>query len=196
MGAKAGLSAALTAESRFRRVRDSLDNPKGWMQSKTFTGDEENLASLLDFSNRTEISQIGYKRYPVGGPAQPAVQGLLTLLPTITANQVSRIIVAMPGTADAFRNANMPALNLKYRLAINLQDGHFDFVSAQSRERMLGDKSVQAIISKVEIVEDQRQEAPPGEPHREGARVTVKEMGGQRQEVFMTFVKGYPSHPM
>jgi hypothetical protein len=42
MGAKAGLSAALTAEAGFRGVRDSLDNPKGWMMSKIVTGGDEN----------------------------------------------------------------------------------------------------------------------------------------------------------
>jgi 2-methylcitrate dehydratase PrpD len=196
MGAKAGLSAALMAEAGFRGVRDSLDNPKGWMRSKAFTGGDENLASLLDLKNNTEMAQTGFKRYPVGGPAQPAVHGLLTLLPNITASQVTKITVSMPGAADAFRNANMPALNLKYLLATILLDGRLDFVSAQSRERMLGDTAVQAAMEKVEIVEDQSQEAPAGEPRRESARVIVEAIGGVRHELFVPFVKGYPSHPM
>jgi 2-methylcitrate dehydratase PrpD len=196
MGVKAGLNSALMAEAGFRGVRDSLDNPKGWMRSKIFTGGDENLASLLDFSNNTEMTQTGYKRYPVGGPTQPAVHGLLTLLPNITASQVSKVTVAMPGAADAFRNANMPALNLKYLLATILIDGHLDFVSAQSRERMLEDKAVQVLMSKVEVVEDLAQEAPSGEPRRESAKVIVEETSGRKNEIFVPYVKGYPSHPM
>jgi 2-methylcitrate dehydratase PrpD len=196
MGAKAGLSAALMVEAGFKGVRDSLDHPKGWMKSKIFTGGDENRARLLDFSLNTEMKQTGFKRYPVGGPTQPAVHGLLTLLPKINASKVSKVTVAMPGAADAFRNANMPALNLKYILSIILLDGRLDFVSAQSRERMLNDNAALALMSKVDVVEDASQEAPAGEPRRESARVTVEEHGGGRQEFFVPYVKGYPSHPM
>ena len=141
MGAKAGLNAALMAEAGFKGVRDSLDHPKGWMKSRIFTGGDENRSKLLNFGLNTEMEQTGYKRYPVGGPTQPAVHGLLTLLPKINRSQVSKITVAMPGAADSFRNANMPALNLKYILAIIILDGRLDFGSAQSRERMLKDKA-------------------------------------------------------
>jgi 2-methylcitrate dehydratase PrpD len=196
MGAKSGLSAALMAEAGFKGVRDSLDQPKGWMKSRIFTGGDENRAKLLNFGLNTEMQLTGYKRYPVGGPTQPAVHGLLTLLPNITASQVSKVTVAMPGAADAFRNANMPALNLKYILAIILLDGHLDFVSAQSRERMLNDRAVHALMAKVEVVEDASQEAPPGEARRESARLTVEEHTGISHEQFVPYVKGYPSHPM
>jgi 2-methylcitrate dehydratase PrpD len=196
MGAKAGLNAALMADAGFKGVRDSLDQPKGWMKSKIFTGGDENLSRLLNFGLNTEMEQTGFKRYPVGGPTQPAVHGLLTLLPQINRSRVSKIIVAMPGAADAFRNANMPALNLKYILAIILLDGRLDFVSTQSRERMLNDKAAHALMSKVDVVEDASQEAPPGEPRRESARLTVEEHGGNRHEVFVPYVKGYPSHPL
>jgi 2-methylcitrate dehydratase PrpD len=200
MGAKAGLNAALMAHAGFRGVRSCLDQPKGWMKSKIFTGGDENHANLTNFGLNTEMSQTGFKRYPVGGPAQPAVHGLLTLLP-LNASRVSKITVAMPGAADAFRNANMPALNLKYLLAIILLDGRLDFVSAQSRERMqriLGDSDDlgHKLMSKINVVEDSSQEAPKGEARRESARVTVEEQDGRKHEVFVPYVKGYPSHPM
>jgi 2-methylcitrate dehydratase PrpD len=196
MGAKAGLSAALMAEAGFRGVRHSLDNPKGWMKSKIFTGGDENMAGLLDFGQKTELDETGYKRYPVGGPVQPSVHGLLTLLPNITVAKVSKITVEMPGAAAAFRNADLPALNIKYVLSIILLDGRLDFVAAQSRERMLGNKAVQQLMSKVSVLEDVTQQTPLGEPRRESARVKVEEAGGRLHEVFVPFVKGYPSHPM
>ncbi|KAF1809650.1 MmgE/PrpD family protein [Eremomyces bilateralis CBS 781.70] len=196
MGAKAGLSAALMAEAGFRGVENSFDSEKGFITSKKFTGGDENLESLLDFGNKTELSETGYKRYPVGGPTQPAVHGLLSLLPNITVTEVSKVVVEMPGAADSFRSANMPALNLKYLVAIILIDQRLDFVSAQSRERMLGDQEVQALMLKVEVVEDPSQEPPPGEARTESARVKVEETGGRRHEVYVPYVKGYPSHPM
>jgi 2-methylcitrate dehydratase PrpD len=191
MGAKAGLSAALTAEAGFRGVRDSLDNPKGWMRSKMFIGGDENVASLLGFSNSTEKAQTGYKRYPVGGPTQLAVHGPLTLLANITTSQVSKVTVAMPRAADTYRNANMLVLNLKYLLTIILLDGRLDFASVQSCEHMLEDKAVQAFMSKVEVVEDLSQEAPPEEPRRECARLIIEETDGRRNEIFLPYVKGY-----
>lgn len=84
-------------------------------------------------------------------------------------NQVFKITVAMPGAADAFRNTNMPAPNLKYLLATILLDGRPDFVSAHFWERMLEDEAVEAVMSKVDIVEDLSQEATLGKPRRESA---------------------------
>lgn len=90
----------------------------------------------------------------------------------------------------------MPALNPKYLLATIMLGGRIEFVSAQSWERMLGYKSVQETMSKVNIVEDQSQEAAPGEPRIESARVSVEETSGQQHEVFIPFVKDCLSHPM
>ena len=157
---------------------------------------DENLASLLDFGNETELDQTGYKQYPVGGPVQPSVHGLLTLLPNITVEKVSKITVEMPGAAAAFRNANLPALNVKYVLSIILLDGHLDFVSAQSRERMLSDKAVKQLMSKIDVLEDVSQQTLPGEARRESAKVKVEESSGRLHEIFVPYVKGYPSHPM
>jgi 2-methylcitrate dehydratase PrpD len=102
----------------------------------------------------------------------------------------------MPGAANAFRNANMPALNLKYLFAIILRDGRLDFTAAQSRQRMEDDSAVHVLMSKVEVVEDESQETPKGEARRESARVIIEETSGKRHEMFVPYVKGYPSHPM
>src|ERR1700760_1319512 len=150
MGARNGLHAALMVEAGFRGVRNSLDNSAGWLKSKIFTGGDENLASLTEgLGKRTELSHTGFKRYPVGGPTQPAIHGLLTLLPNITKGEVVRAKIAMPGSASAFRDAKMPALNLRYLFSIILLDGKLDFVAAQSLERMHTDKAVEALMKKI-----------------------------------------------
>lgn len=197
MGARSGLNAALMIEAGFRGVRDSLDNPAGWMRSRIFRGGDSNLPYLIeDLRVRSELPHTAYKKYPVGGPTQPAVEGLLKLLPKINRSKVQSVLIAMPGRWDAFRNAAMPALNLRYLSSIILIDGRLDFVSAQSLERMHGDAAVKALMTKVEVVHDPAQEHAPGEERTESARVTVVETGGKKHEIYVPYVVGFPSHPM
>ena len=197
MGARHGLEAALLVEAGFRGVRDSLDAPGGWMMSEAFKGGDANRRYLIDqLGARSELTETGFKRYPVGGPTQPAVEGLLKLLPQLDRNAILGVQIAMPGSWQSFRDAAMPALNLRYLAAIILKDGRLDFTSAQSLDRMADDAKVRDLMDRVEIVHDAAQEAPPGEARRESARVTVIETSGKRHEVFVPFVLGYPSHPM
>jgi len=197
MGARSGLHAALMVEAGFRGVRDSLDNPAGWMRSRIFRGGDSNPAYLIEqLGVRSELHETAYKRYPVGGPTQPAVEGLLKLLPKINRGKVESVLIAMPGRWDAFRNAAMPALNLRYLSSIILIDGRLDFVSAQSLKRMHGDEAVKALMTKVDVVHDPKQEHAPGEERTESARVTVVETGGKRHEIYVPYVVGFPSHPM
>jgi 2-methylcitrate dehydratase PrpD len=197
MGARAGLQAALMAEAGFRGVRDCLDHPGGWMRSRPFAGGDADRASLIDgLGERTELTHTAYKRYPVGGPTQPAVEGLLDLLPEIRTEEVETVRIEMPGRWQAFRDAAMPALNLRYLTAIILLDRRLDFVSAQSLERMHGDAAVAALMARVEVAPDAAQEAPPGQPRTESARVTVRLRQGEPKSIYVPYVPGFPSHPM
>lgn len=197
MGARAGLQAALFVEQGFRGVRDSFDNPAGWMNSAIFTGRDANRAYLIEqLGQRWEMHETAYKRYPVGGPTQPAVHGLLQLLPKIDRNAVASVKIAMPGRWQAFRDAEMPALNLRYLTAIILIDGRLDFVSAQSLKRMHGDAAAKALMARVDVVHDPAQEHDPGAARTESARVEVTHTDGRRVEIFVPYVVGFPSHPM
>ena len=197
MGARAGLSAALMVEAGFTGVRDSLDHPEGWMASKIFTGGDADRAGLIEgLGERTELIHTAYKRYPVGGPTQSAVKGLLDLLPDLEASAVESVRIEMPGRWQAFRDAAMPALNLRYLTAVMLIDRRLDFVSAQSLERMAGDGAVHALMARVDVVHDPAQETPPGQPRTESARVIVRLKDGAVREVYVPHVVGFPSHPM
>lgn len=197
MGARNGLQAALMAKGGFHGVRDAFDQPSGWLNRPPFRGNDANRAYLIeDLGTRWEMPHTAYKRYPVGGPTQPAIDGLLTLLPKINRQAVKRVLIEMPGRADAFRDAEMPALNLRYLTAIILLDGRLDFVSAQSLERMHGDAAAKAIMSRVEVVHDQAQETPAGRPREESARLTIDDRSAQLHTIFVPFVRGFPSHPM
>ena len=197
MGARNGLEAALMVEAGFRGVRDSFDQPAGWFNSSIFKGEGAKPDYLIEgLGERSELLETAYKRYPVGGPTQPAVHGLLQLLPEIARRPVRSVTISMPGRWQAFRDADMPALNLRYLSAIILSDGRLDFVSAQSLKRMHEDKAVQQLMAKVDVVHDPAQEHEEGKARTESARVVVVEADGRRHEIFVPFVAGFPSHPM
>lgn len=196
MGARNGLQAALMVEAGFRGVRDSLDHADGWMRSLMFRAGDSNRASLIDgLGQKTELVHTAFKKYPSGGPAQPAVEGLLKLLPQIDRRNVASVLIEMPGRWQAFRDAAMPALNLRYLTAIILLDGRLDFTDAQSLERMATDENAKALMKIVDVVHDPAQEAGPGEERKESAWVRVTEKSGRKHEIFVPYVTGYPSHP-
>jgi 2-methylcitrate dehydratase PrpD len=197
MGARNGLQAALMVEAGFRGVRDSFDHPDGWLRAGAFAKGDANAASLIErLGERSELTQTAFKRYPVGGPTQPAVHGLLQLLPKIDRSSVQSVRIEMPGRWQAFRDAAMPALNLRYLSSIILADGKLDFISAQSLKRMATDESVKAFMQKITIAHDPAQEAPQGQPRTESARVIVVENSGKKHEIYVPYVVGFPSHPM
>lgn len=199
MGARAGLLSALLVEQGFRGVRENLDQPTGFLNQGMFTGPNSDLKRgylIEQLGERWEMPQTAYKKYPTGGPTQPAVEGLLKLLPQIDRANVASVLISMPGRWQAFRDAAMPALNLRYLSAIILIDGRLDFVSAQSLTRMRDDRAVHALMAKVDVVHDAAQEAGPGQERTESARVIVTETGGRRHEIYVPYVTGFPSHPM
>lgn len=197
MGARNGLQAALMVEAGFRGVRDSFDNPEGWLRGGLFASGDANPGYLVErLGERSELPLTAFKRYPVGGPTQPAIKGLLELLPKIDRSKVASVRIEMPGRWQAFRDAAMPALNLRYTTSLIMLDGKLDFVAAQSLERMANDAAVKAFMQKVTIAHDPAQEAPAGSPRTESARVIVIEKGGRRHETYVPYVVGFPSHPM
>jgi 2-methylcitrate dehydratase PrpD len=197
MGARNGLHSALMVEAGFRGVRDSFDHPDGWLRSGAFAKGDANVSYLIDaLGERSELPETAFKRYPVGGPTQPAVHGLLQLLPNIDRSNVQSVRIEMPGRWQAFRDAAMPALNLRYLSSIILIDGKLDFVAAQSLQRMASDSAARTLMEKVTIAHDPQQEAPRGQPRTESARVIVIENSGKRHQVYVPYVVGFPSHPM
>jgi 2-methylcitrate dehydratase PrpD len=197
MGARNGLQAAHMARLGFTGVPDSFDNDKAWFRWRAFQGQGSNHASLVDGLNqRWELQLAAMKRYPVGGPTQPAVRALLDLRRTIAPDQVRAIVVAMPGEASTFERANMPALNIPYLAAIIMLDGRLDFVAAQSLERLSTDKAAAEFARRVTVVQDNAQDSGEGADRTESARVTVTLTTGEQVERFVPYVPGFPTHPL
>lgn len=197
MGARNGLQAALLVEAGYRGVPDPLDHPGGWFCGAPFQDGDRAVDALLHGLDPPDaLADAAIKRYPVGGPAQPAVQALLELTREVDRTEIEHVRIAMPGRADAFRDAAMPALNLRYLTAVILEDGALDVVAAQSLHRLRHDPAVAARMATVEVVHDPDQETGDGRQRAESARVTVTTRGGQTCERFVDHVVGYPTHPM
>jgi 2-methylcitrate dehydratase PrpD len=201
LGARNGLESVLLVDAGYTGVPDVLDRPGTWFTAPPFvdpSGDGDLDALVRDLDRVSVLPDVAYKRYPVGGPAQPAVEALLHLRrhAITTADEVDRVIIEMPGRFEAFRDAAMPALNLRYLASIILIDGGLDFVAAQSQDRMRNDVTVARLMERVEVRHDPNQEAPAGEPRAESARVTVERRDGRSVEHFVPHVLGFPSHPM
>lgn len=199
LGARNGVHAALLVDSGFRGVPGVVDREGTWFTSPPFSHEkgDGDLDALTDgLGTRSVLSDVAFKRYPVGGPTQPVVEALLDLTREVRAADVASVLVEMPGRWEAFRDAAMPALNVPYLAAIVLLDDHLDFVSAQSLERFHGDAGVRALMDVVVVRHDPAQEAGPGEARTESARVTITTTDGRRLERFVPNVLGFPSHPM
>lgn len=198
VGARNGVESALLVEMGYTGVPDCFDNPDGYMNHKVFAegADHDPFYLIEDLDTRSELPHTAYKRYPVGGPTQPAVQGVLELLPNTSPQTVESIVMEMPGRWDAFRNAEMPALNLRYLASIILIDGRLDLVAAQDRERFNNDSQVHELMKKMDVVHAPDLEVAEGETRTEPARVKLVDSRTGEHQVFVPYVRGFPSHPM
>jgi 2-methylcitrate dehydratase PrpD len=200
LGARNGLEAALLVDAGYRGVPGVLDRPGTWFTADPFgdgrgDGDLDALVDGLD--EPYALAMTAYKRHPVGGPTQPAVDGMLDLVGNgVVASDVQQVLIQMPGRWETFRDAAMPALNLRYLAAVIILDGRLDFVAAQSLDRMANDPEVRSLMERVEVRHDPAQESGPGAERTESARVTVSLHDGERLERFVPHVLGFPSHPM
>lgn len=196
MGAQNALHAALLVEAGFTGVPDALDVPGGWLKAGLRRKvDEPDLGSLVDdLGTSFQLDLVGYKRFPVGGPVQPVVQGVLALVAARGDDRAfTRVRIDMPGAAATFAGARMPALNIPYLVSIIATDGGLDFVAAQDRARFLGDTAIRSLMERVEVVHDPAQET---DPRSESATVTIEWADGSSDRTHVDHVVGYPSHPM
>lgn len=197
MGARNGLQAALMVETGFTGLDNCLDAEGSWLRSPAFTGGDANPGYLVEgLGTRFELLLSAYKRYPTGGPTQPSMQALLSMREKVKPEEVESIRIEMPGRWDAFKSANMPALNLPYLASLIMLDGKLDFVSAQSLDRMHNDAAIRAFSQKVDVVHDKAQEAAKGQPRNTSARVIINRRGKPPLTEFVPYVRGFPEHPM
>jgi 2-methylcitrate dehydratase PrpD len=196
MPARNGAYAALLVHHGFTGVRDPFESNPGWLISCMFLGPDSDLDKqrlVHKLGEEFELPLVGYKRYAVGGPLQAGVEGLLTLIKTVNRNDITGIDIKMPGSrVNSFSDAPMPALNLRYLSAVILEDGELTFEMAESRARMATD-SIRQRMETVTLIHDPEQER---EPRVESALVEVTLRSGEKKQIFIEHVLGFPHYPM
>ena len=196
MPARNGAYAALLIYHGFTGVKDPFEGSPGWLESCVFVGmdsDMDKQKLVYKLGEEFELPLVGYKRYPVGGPIQAGVEGLMTLIKEVNRSEIMRVTVKMPGNrVGSFSNAEMPALNLRYLSAVILEDGELTFQMAASHERM-GSPSIKEKMESVTLIHDREQER---EPRVESAIVEVTLKNGEKKQTYIEHVLGFPAHPM
>jgi 2-methylcitrate dehydratase PrpD len=195
MPARNGASAALMVHKGFTGVKDPFRGTPSWLLSSIFVGLESDMdlnKLINNLGTDFQISLVGYKRYPVGGPVQPSIEGLLQLIKKIDRRSIVTVDIKMPGNANAFRDAHMPALSLPYLAAVILEDGDLTFEMAQSEDRM-ATESIREKMSCVTVIHDPTQDRVP---RVESAIVEVALKSGKRERIFIEHVLGFPDRPM
>jgi 2-methylcitrate dehydratase PrpD len=121
------------------------------------------------------------------------VEGLLKLIKVVNRDDIVRVDIKMPGgRVDSFSDAEMPALNLRYLSAVILEDGELTFEMAASHERM-ATNSIRQKMETVTLIHDRAQER---EPRVESAIVEVTLRSGEKKQIFIEHVLGFPHYPM
>lgn len=195
MPARNGAIAALMVHKGFTGVKDPFQGIPNWLLSSVFIGPDSDLdLSLLthNLGIDFQLPLVAYKRYPVGGPVQPSIEGLMQLIKKVDRKSMVKINIKMPGNVKAFSDAEMPALNLPYLAAVILEDGDLSFDMAQSEERM-SSESIKEKMRSVTMTHDPSQER---EPRVESALVEVILKSGEQEQIFIEHVLGFPERPM
>ena len=195
MPARNGATAALMVHNGFTGNEDPFEGAPGWLLSATFVGPDSDMDrnKLIDgLGEDFQMPLVAYKRFPVGGPTQPTVEAMLHLVKQIDPTRVIAIEVRMPGKAEIFATARMPALNIPYLCSVILEDGKLDFHAAQSHERFT-DAAIRQKMEKVKVVYDGSMERVP---RTEPAHVSITLDNGEVHEHFVEHVLGYPTRPM
>ncbi|MEW6186735.1 MAG: MmgE/PrpD family protein [Thermodesulfobacteriota bacterium] len=195
MPARNGVSAALMVHHGFSGVKDPFHGTPNWLLSSIFLGPESDLdlnKLIHHLGKEFQMPLVGYKRYPVGGPTQPGIEGLLQLIKKVDRHSIINIQIKMPGNITVFSEAKMPALNLPYLSAVILEDGDLTFEMAQSEERMTS-PSIKKKMERVALGHDPGQERTP---RVESAMVEARLKNGKQERIFIEHVLGFPDRPM
>ncbi|HEX5281207.1 MAG TPA: MmgE/PrpD family protein [Micropepsaceae bacterium] len=193
MPARNGVAAATMVAAGMTGVDDVFSGERNFLDAYSAHPDPEQLCAGL--GERFEILHTNIKKWPVGSPAQAALDSLVELMERdhIGPANIETIEVQLPGTsARTVDNAPMSNLNVQHLLAMLLVDGKLTFDSVHDRERM-ADAAVLALRKKVTVV--QSQELAQARPRRQ-AIVNVRTRD-RRTLSHRTFaVRGTADNPM
>jgi 2-methylcitrate dehydratase PrpD len=193
MPARNGVTAASMVAAGMTGVDDVFSGERNFLDAFALHPAPERLSEEL--GQRFEILGTNIKKWPVGSPAQSALDALTALMESdgIGPGDVESIEVHLPGrSARTVDNAPMSSLNLQHLMAMLLVDGALSFASIHAQERMQ-EPAIFQLRRKIVLVEsDELAQAMP----RRQAIVAVKTRDGRSLSKRVLAVRGTADNPM
>jgi 2-methylcitrate dehydratase PrpD len=193
MPARNALTAATMVAAGMTGVDDVFSGARNFFDAYAPEPNPERLSEEL--GQRFEILGTNIKKWPVGSPAQAALDAVTALMETecIGAGDIESMEVHLPGrSAKTVNNAPMPNLNVQHLIAMLLIDGVLSFESIHDSERM-HDPAIVSLKRKIVPVESE--ELARAIPRRQ-AIVTVKTRDGRTLLQRTLAVRGAADNPM
>ncbi len=193
MPARNGVTAATMVAAGMTGVDDVFSGERNFLDAYAPDPHPESLGDEL--GDRFEILATNIKKWPVGSPAQAALDALTVLMSDerIGAADVESMEVQLPGrSARTVDNAPMPNLNVQHLMAMLLSDGTLSFNSIHDEKRMK-DAAIAALRRKITLLASE--ELANAMPRRQ-AIVTVKTRDGRHLSQRTVAVRGTADNPM
>ena len=193
MPARNGVSAATMVAAGMTGVDDVFSGERNFLEAYAPRPNPDRLSEEL--GQHFEIMATNIKKWPVGSPAQSALDALTALLTDerIGPNDVDALEVHLPSrSAQTVDNAPAPELNVQHLLALLLVDGKLSFESIHDRERMQ-DPKILALRARILLVPSE--ELANAMPRRQ-AIVSVRTRDGRSLSKRTVAVRGTADNPM
>ena len=151
-GARNGVTAALLVHSGWTGLDHILSGPNNFLQSYAPQADPDKLIDGL--GERYAVLQVNIKKWSVGGPIQPALDAMESLLKQhpIEPDQVRQVVVRLATRGAVTVNSReMPDICLQHLIAVMLIDKTVSFHAAHDKPRMQ-DPAILRERAKVQLV--------------------------------------------
>ena len=193
MPARNGVTAATMVAAGMTGVDDVFSGERNFFEAYAPHPNPERLSEEL--GQRFEILGTNIKKWPVGSPAQSALDALTVLMTSerIGPGDIESIEVHLPSrSARTVDNAPMPDLNVQHLMAMLLIDGTLSFDTIHDQERMQN-PAILALRRKIALVPSE--ELAQAIPRRQ-AIVAVKTRDGRSLSRRTVAVRGTADNPM
>jgi 2-methylcitrate dehydratase PrpD len=193
MPARNGMTAAMMVAAGMTGVDDVFSGERNFLGAYAVDAHPERLVEEL--GRRFEILHTNIKKWPVGSPAQSALDALTVLMQThgLGPSDLESMEVHLPArSARTVDNAAAPNLNVQHLMATLLVDGTLSFETIHDRDRMQ-DSAILALRRNIVLMPSE--ELARAMPRRQ-AIVSIKTRDGRSLSQRTIAVRGTADNPM
>jgi 2-methylcitrate dehydratase PrpD len=193
MPARNGVTAAMMVAAGMTGVDDVFSGERNFLDAYAVAADPERLVEEL--GQRFEILHTNIKKWPVGSPAQSALDALTVLMQAhqLGPGDLDSMEVHLPArSARTVDNSAAPNLNVQHLMATLLVHGTLPFEAVHDRDRMQ-DSEILAVRRKIVLVPSE--ELASAMPRRQ-AIVVIKTRDGRSLSQRTVAVRGTADNPM